>query len=153
MGWPGALNGSSEVISKGIENGDDAIQHFENIEQSHISGREFAERLKLRFAGIWPSETVSLKLLKFYHELTVSLEDSQPGTGLDLNNFYLVAGNKAPLFYNPRNGNDGLVPLEDMIAINSTVSYNNGELKIFEIPHNEQINNKKIHEYAKNKLR
>ena len=152
LGCPGALEGDSEVISKGIENGDSAISHFENIGQAHITGREFAKRLELLGVRFWSPDLVSLNLIKFYHDLATSLEDNQPGFGLSLNNFYLVAGNKAPLFYNPRNGNDGLVPLEDMIAINSTVSYTNGELKIFKISHNEQIDNEEIHDYIKDKL-
>lgn len=152
LGCPGALNGSSHVISKGLENGDRAIQFFKNNSQLHVSGREFAKRLDLDFASFWPSHTISLNLANFYKNIAKSSDDPQPGLGLNINSFYLIAGEDSISEFGKHNGDDGLVPLEDPIAINSTVSYNGGKLVIYSFPHHKLPDEKIIHNYIKNKL-
>ncbi|KKP28200.1 MAG: hypothetical protein UR15_C0030G0005 [Parcubacteria group bacterium GW2011_GWA2_31_28] len=150
MGCPGALNGSSHVISKALENGDTALQFFQDNGQSHISGRDFAKRLNLDYAIFWPKNKISLNLVIFFKNISTSSEDSQPGTGLSINNLYLIAGKRSRS--KPKTGNDGIVPLEDIYSINSSVSYNNGEVMIYNVYHDNLPDDESIQNYVKDKL-
>ena len=152
LGCPGALNGSSHVISKGLENGDGAIQFFQENSQSHVSGKEFAKRLGLDFASFWPSHKISLNLANFYKSIAKSSNDQQPGLGLNINKVYFIAGEDSISEFGKHNGDDGLVPLEDPIAMNSTISYNRGELVIYGFPHHKLPDEKAIHNFINNKL-
>ena len=152
LGCPGALNGTSKTIEKAIQEGANALLLFENNNQSHISGREFAAGLRLPFSGVWPKDVNSLNLTRYYYNLAISDSDHQPGAGLSISKVYLIAGNKAPPLYDPKTGNDGLVPLEDMLSINKSINRTQGELKIFDVSHSNLIDENKIHKYIKNIL-
>ena len=84
-----------------------------------------------------PDMKISLNLYKFYEDVIISNNDTQPGE-VNLSNFIIIQGNALTT-------NDGLVTIEDEHEIYNNVNKNNNPKKHFSIfaLHNLLDTNKK----------
>ena len=153
LGCPGALNGSSHVVNQLIVNGGNVLAKYIEKNISHISGRKFAMDLDLDFDLFWPSGKISLNLGTYYYNISKASDDPQSGNGLFIDKFYLIAGEDSISEFGQHNEDDGIVPLQDPIAINKTVSYNTGNLLIVTNPHHRLPDVDSIQNYIKKILK
>ena len=153
LGCPGALNGSSHVVNQLIVNGGNVLAKYIEKNISHISGRKFAMDLDLDFDLFWPSGKISLNLGTYYYNISKASDDPQSGNGLFIDKFYLIAGEDSISEFGQHNEDDGIVPLQDPIAINKTVSYHTGNLLIVTNPHHRLPDVDSIQNYIKKILK
>ncbi|MBI3035828.1 hypothetical protein HYY71_05905 [Candidatus Woesearchaeota archaeon] len=92
VGCPGAFEGESSGGNKLKENGGLAISKFASQNKKHLNFGDVSKEVIGLPLFSTANEKISLNLLGFYHNITSSKEDQQPGQNLNLNRFYLIQG-------------------------------------------------------------
>ena len=153
VGCPGVFNGSSRFIDKSKANGDVAINSLTQRGFNHVTSKNYGVLTDPFAILMWPfGPKVSLNVMSHYKELAKTGKGKIPGEGTNINKVYLIAGDYSSIL-SIGNDNDFLVPIQDLISINKSINYNNGELIIKKIRHDKMTDDKSIKEYIKTKLR
>jgi hypothetical protein len=139
VGCPGAFEGDSLLGGCIIEYGDEVLDYFDGI--NHINQDELARALstiapmydlKCHYLTYFlnSENKISYELTANYFDWIKSDLDSQPGNGLDFNNFYMHYGDQCLILPGE---NDCIVTGEDELAIYAHIEVT-GSNDIFNYP-------------------
>ena len=161
VGCPNTLNGTSRLIIRAQSKGNDVINDLKEDGISHISSRNFFRKLDpiigypLYF--LLPDKKASINLLDYYNKLANGTLSDNAGDGLTINKLYLISGNyELPLifkFIDSGENNDFVVPIQDSIDINNSVSSSNNDIFETDFRHDQMPDENSVHKYIKSRLR
>jgi hypothetical protein len=119
LGVPGAFEGSSPVKTLLVSKGNKAITNIEERGKTHISIDELVLEGLFDLNKFSELDKISLNLFKQYFDWANSTVDTQPGLGLNLDNYMMLRG------YGTSDTNDFVVTTEDATTIYNNINSSN----------------------------
>ncbi|MDA1197335.1 MAG: hypothetical protein O2779_05225, partial [Nanoarchaeota archaeon] len=155
VGCPGAFIGTSRYIEKSLSKGTISINELRQEGKKHVTTKEHSKTIDPLLSVFMGDgdQKISLNLLEFYNNLAIFSNDSQPGNGLSLDNFFLIGGSDGVFEAGTQNGHDTIVPLDDMTQISAQVTANEKTISSFNVRHDELASLSKVKDEVTVKIR